>query len=162
MKIFFTDESHSEPFWLDNIQLPSLCAHKTDWGPIYTLLSCLFAILRWSWGICKMSEKPVLHSASHTSKKRSGSVIIIIILIAFVLIYIATYNIMLRSDTNVTRWYQVNPFIITWYSFFNLWENITRISHHAQEDFRHCILSFSVMFRCQQILSERRGIRTEE
>ena len=48
MKICFTDESRSEPFLLDNIQLPSLCAHKTDWGPIYTLLSCLFAILRWS------------------------------------------------------------------------------------------------------------------
>ena len=47
-----------------------------------------------------MSEKPVLHSAYHESKKRSGSVIIII-LIAFVLIYIATYIIMLRSDTNV-------------------------------------------------------------
>ena len=48
-----------------------------------------------------MSEKPVLHSAYHKSKKRSGSVIIMT-LIAFVLIYIATYNIMLRSDTNVT------------------------------------------------------------
>ena len=158
MKIFFTDESHSEPFWLDNIQLPSLCAHKTDWA-LYCHVCLQFYAGHEVYAKC---QKNLYYTQLTIKVKRSGSVIIIIILIAFVLIYIATYNIMLRSDTNVTRWYQVNPFIITRYSFFNLWENITRISHHAQEDFRHCILSFSVMFRCQQILSERRGIRTEE